>query len=452
MYDDKKAKAYVRYLARRDQKYNFYFTPFVDLSQKDRKRKPFSHYYSDDYGCYYECYINGKEIRFTDNMKRGFGISLKPGKYTIKVIVHINHAVGNVYESDMNFRRTSFSDERWIMYSPYWTKRKFEKIWNIEIGENTSPMYFGFEGYLNGSFVGGYNKDYYHRKYNDYEELIFTLDYLREDFWFFESTKEEIERIFDYYVGVVEFDYSSIDISAYNELLLELGEYPGGKSSSATTKTTTSTITKVATTPKQTISTPKSNEVTKFEKIKTISSHNAKYINVFSGSYYGNVVGNNPHGLGICWKKDKAMIGFFENGWPTDYGIEIDTNTFHGKIYDFQNGAIQKTLMTIDDMVFPPYYSSVFDEEVKQFTNGIYSGKVFENKANNFGSMLYKNGSYYVGEWLNGAPCGFGIYVCDKNITIGQYSKGVSNGYSITIYSNGNIEYGKYVSGVLSKK
>ena len=425
-----------------------FFTPFVDLSQRDKKRKPFSDYYSEDYGCYYECYINGREIRFDHRRKRGFGISLKPGKYDIKIIVYIKHAVGNAYASDMNFSRTSFSYERHIMSSPFWIERKVEKTWNIEVGEYTT-RYLGFNGYLNGSFIAGYNQDYYHRKYDDYRELIYRLDYVRENLSFFESTKEEIEKNFDFYMGVLKFDYDNIDLNAKNHILLEMGEYPFSRTTTTTSspKPTTST-TQTYIKPKTTVTNNLNS--TLFSKIKEISSSNSQYISIFGGNYYGNIKGKNGQGVGIKWTSDKINIGFYEDGWQKGYGIEVKTADYSAKICEFDYDTIKKELLSIRNFGFVHTYSTIFDEKTLRFSNGLYTGRIFNNLPNNFGTMLYNDISYYVGEWLNGAPCGIGIYVSSNNIQIGQYSGGKLNGYGIKIYPNDKIEYGKFVNGVKS--
>ena len=449
MYNDKKAKAYLQYISRSDKKYNLFFAPFVDLSQRDMKRKPFHRYYSDDYGCYYECYINGREIRFSDDMKRGFGISLKPGNYTLKIIVHINHAVGNAYARDMNFSSTSFSYERHKMSDPYWTKRKLEKTWNIEIGEYTKK-YLGFNGYLNGSFLAGYNQDYYHQKYDDYEELIYRLDYIREGFDFFESTKEEIERVFDFYLGVLEFDYNTVSASAYNELLLEMGEYPRSSTTSSSYSAPKTTTTTSYSTPKTTTSytsQTSSTSSTLFSRVSKFGNSNSKFISFTNGHYYGNTLGGKNHGFGIKWTSDKVLLGMFVDGWQIGYGIEIDTNTYKCRICEFVLNNIVKVLYTSDSTVFPPFYSEIFSESTLSFINGSYSGRVYKGKPNNFGTMLYGDKSYYIGDWSDGVPTGFGIYVCDTNISIGQFSSGRLNGYGLIMYPNDKIDCGRFRNG-----
>jgi hypothetical protein len=142
------------------------------------------------------------------------------------------------------------------------------------------------------------------------------------------------------------------------------------------------------------------------------------------------------------------MIGFFEDGWQQGYGIEINTSDYKARICEFNFNTVKKEYLSNVKFGFVHNYAGVFDNRTLRYQNGIYTGKVFNNQPNNFGTMLYNDGSYYIGEWLNGAPSGIGIYVSLTHIQMGEYSGGKLNGYGIKIYSNDKLEYGKFTNGI----
>ena len=454
MYDHDMARAYIWYLSRPDRKYNFYFAPFIDLSQIDQKRKPFSDYYSDDYQCYYTCYINGREIIFDERKKRAFVLSLKPGNYKIKLTVYIKHALGKAFEKDKNFKASMFSPVlRHKMSSPYWTERKIEKTYDIRMSEYNTVC-IGFNGYLNGEFIGHYNEDYYHVKYNEYEEVIYTLVRTREDFGFFESKVDEIERIFNFEFAGKKFDYDDIKLNAKNHILLEMGEYPFNKKTvepkivSSTTQTVKPASTTTKVTPIPAVS--KIPEVTQTNTIKEnevcIRKESDRII------YYGGINNYMKFGFGMEYdpKNNTLFIGDFDGGYRSGYGILVNLNDQSTIIGSFIGTRVKENKLSVPSIGYSMFFENNNSLKHLNLANGVYYGQVnSKNEPEGFGKLLYKDGTYYIGEWVFGKQNGLGVYRKKIGYQIGMFMMGELNGYGIEALPSGRTIQGIFSNGRL---
>lgn len=63
----------------------------------------------------------------------------------------------------------------------------------------------------------------------------------------------------------------------------------------------------------------------------------------------------------------------------------------------------------------------------------IYEGEIFEGKRHGRGSLWFKGGERYEGEWKNGEIDGYGVYYdkSGKKLYEGHYSKGKREGFGI---------------------
>lgn len=442
-YNHEQAKAYLYSIARSDKKHNVFFVPLVALSEKNGEKKPFSIYSSKDEECHYTVYINGKQIVFDPEGKEGFGISLKPGNYKIRIKVYIRHALGNAYASDFNFSTKSSLTLRHTMQDPYWQERNFDHTYDLTITEN-SMKYLCFFGHMHGDFLYSYNNDYYHVKYDDYDERIYFLEKVKEQFGFYDTTYEWLEQTCSYWDAGIKFDYDDVNLSLVSQYI----QTP--KTSSSTVKSTTSSI---KTTTSRTSNDSDSYVGQYYLNYKHgfgIDKSNPNY--TYIGEFYYDTI----QGFGIYLFKEKSRntdicIGLNENGKANGFNLYInEEKNANGRIYE-NNKIIQK-LSTIysfleEDVVLRDYECKSY-----KYNDFDYYGQSYCDMPLGFGKACFDDGSIYIGYFRFGQPDGLGIYVYpSKNYYVGYVRKNKLNGYGAFIdKKNNKITLGYFKDDKLS--
>ena len=124
------------------------------------------------------------------------------------------------------------------------------------------------------------------------------------------------------------------------------------------------------------------------------------------GTYYGDLMGNIPHGIGE-WLRDDGY----------HYEGQYNNGQFHGKgILTFPNGDI---------------YDGYFKDDV-------YHGE---------GTMKYISGASYTGGWKHGVEDGMGTLTFQNGITYeGGFKDGEHHGFGTINWPNGTIFRGEFVN------
>lgn len=161
-------------------------------------------------------------------------------------------------------------------------------------------------------------------------------------------------------------------------------------------------------------------------------------------AYEGEWVAGKKHGDGI-WRGSRrdSYIGEWRNNKAEGYGVHI-----------WANG---NCVRSVGDR-----YEGEWKECLKHgngtdsFSNGdVYIGqyrygrlRVIVGKPCGYGQYTWKNGSTFVGEFLNGLKNGFGKYRKTKanrtNMYEGEYLKDKKEGFGIFKWASGNIYRGQY--------
>ena len=453
-YDHDDAIAYLYSLSRKDKKLNVFFSPLISLSERDGKRRTFNCYTRKMEECYYHTYINGKYIMINDNLKDGFGISLKPGNYKIRIVVFIKHALGLAYEEDFNFARENSLSLRHTMSNPYWVERKYDHTYDLTITE-TTMKYLCCSGYLHGLFECKENRDYYHLKSADYDELIYYLKEVKEKYSFKETTKEALDKTYKYWDVGINFRYDKVSISQLNRVLFYYSDIEvktsetkpqstvktissnSVKPSSSTTKTSTTSTIKPASTSVKT--TPTSSKIVSSSASKTTSS---------------TVKNTNTNMPKVATTSTKT------------------TKTAAIKPVSEAPKPVEKTKTVKMTKPAPVKRNETLNE-----TTGNYEGETLDHVKHGIGVYKYKDpNKYYTGLYRNGKKNGtgalidldkysnFGIFKDDSfqgfgikvfhildNIQIGYFLNGVEDGISITIDENNTASINLYDNGKLVK-
>ena len=142
--------------------------------------------------------------------------------------------------------------------------------------------------------------------------------------------------------------------------------------------------------------------------------------------YEGEFISNRFNGFGTKFCNDSLQIGEFRNN---DHVTGIHINYFTGKKIFFE---------TINHFIIGYYQTNDY----------YFEGEFYLSLTIRIGSMYYKNGDYYSGEFShNFLYEGYGIFI-EKHSYIyeGKWSKNKKQGYGRIIYKNGNIYYGEFKS------
>ena len=407
-----KVVEYLFKIAREDKKYNFHFVPFINLSQIDHKAKLFN-YYNPSLGIedvYYKIYINNFEIDVEDKRKRSLSLSLKPGRYNIKVKAFINHALGKAYERDSKFSLYSNYHHRYVVSDAYWCKRVIDREMDIVISES-NEVYLCFTGHLSGKFQC-------QRKYDFYEPSIMIDEYslydIVEGYSIYESNERDLDAFEESWSVYSKFRYEEVPLSILNEMFYNNVKKEEAKPSIKVSNTSTkvsNTSVKVNTT--NTINKEKesvSNNVKVNTPIKPINP--IKELRLNDGTYYKGLVNSNGNYEGkgyILWPNGDSYEGEFKEGYR------------HGKgTYKYKNGNTYT-----GDFI----YSKRTGKGVYTFKSGErYEGEFKDNKFNGTGTYYFSNGEYYEGEFKDGLKHGKGSMYDNKGRLL-RYGKWINDVY-----------------------
>ncbi|OMJ77229.1 hypothetical protein SteCoe_23224 [Stentor coeruleus] len=117
------------------------------------------------------------------------------------------------------------------------------------------------------------------------------------------------------------------------------------------------------------------------------------------------------------------------------------------------NDTIQILEQNINNEMIEFYdevYKYTLEEERKpdlmhELPEGVYTGKLKENKPDGTGVILYKTGDSYEGEFINGISNGLGIYYCSNgDIFKGEFNNGKRIGYGECVYNNKSKYIGQW--------
>ena len=120
-----------------------------------------------------------------------------------------------------------------------------------------------------------------------------------------------------------------------------------------------------------------------------------------------------------------------------DYVFDISKIQYEtrNKIYSFNLSA---NISNIDDS-----YDKLILEDV------CVSGDCF----NGVGSFMWKSGSSYSGNWIDGEMSGFGTYVWSTGRKyVGEWLNGKSNGEGVLTDKSGKVVKGNWLNGVYIEK
>lgn len=173
----------------------------------------------------------------------------------------------------------------------------------------------------------------------------------------------------------------------------------------------------------------------------------------FSGDpYKGGLYNNDCQNFGAYqWKSSGAMyFGKWDNGERNGYGLHIcgiDKCMYSGKndaeIYvgNYSNGRIADGKGTIYDTQGNLKYFGTFEngQPTENYpTSGDWDRFKFE-------CISYTDGSYYIGETIDGKREGFGVFVWkNKDYWMGFWDDGERKGSGMYIYYNGNVLTGRW--------
>lgn len=105
---------------------------------------------------------------------------------------------------------------------------------------------------------------------------------------------------------------------------------------------------------------------------------------------------------------------------------------------------LKNKVSSLPDLVF-----DTPDLPLKVITEGIYKGRLVDNKPNGPGILLNK-GSYYIGNFTDGQKEGFGRLVTDDHWYEGNFAKGAYNGLGRFTIFEGHMIQGTFADGKLN--
>ncbi|OMJ75172.1 hypothetical protein SteCoe_25756 [Stentor coeruleus] len=117
------------------------------------------------------------------------------------------------------------------------------------------------------------------------------------------------------------------------------------------------------------------------------------------------------------------------------------------------NDIIQSFEQKINDELIEFYkevYKYTLEEERKpdmmhELPEGVYTGKLKDDKPDGPGVMFYKTGDSYEGEFRNGKPQGLGIYnYSNGSIFKGEFNNGKKEGHGECVYNDGSKYSGQW--------
>ncbi|MBR2372077.1 MAG: hypothetical protein IKA90_04310 [Clostridia bacterium] len=424
-------KLYFEAVRRDDKKRNFYFMPLTSINRTDGKYEKNSVYGGSVSFLYME--VNGHRLplyRITENFK----LSLKPGKYNVKIYVQVNRDVGvEKYNEIRNIKGA-----HWVEQNNDNGKLTYAGFREATITVNETDMcYLLFRTNINACYNVGKVQQY---------GTKYVLDEIKHDYYFYQTSESELNRFCNgCIVSPTNYVYPPVDQTALQEYIKnhqhelpkseQVAKAPAQKPTVETSapKATVSkpaapaskTITakpaeqKTAVTPK-TVATKttakqvESKPVSKTAETKTTAKPTAKTtpkaetkapakpvvekpvkktLNYPNGDkYVGYVLGDKKQGKGVLYYANgNKYEGDFANDLP------------HGK------GSL------------------LFNDPNNKKTKGhVYTGDFVCGKMHGFGVYAYPNGMRYEGGFANDVRDGKGkMYENQKFLFDTEYENGV---------------------------
>lgn len=122
------------------------------------------------------------------------------------------------------------------------------------------------------------------------------------------------------------------------------------------------------------------------------------------------------HGYGVCYYTDGVIFeGYFENDLRIGYGVEIGGIVYRGFYKDDKYHG--KGILS-----FANHIDYVGDFEGEDLFHGVgmldrhleigayYVGQLRNGKQEGYGKLIYKDGTFYEGEWKDNIPHGKGAF------------------------------------------
>jgi len=404
-------KLYFEAVRRDDKKRNFYFMPLTSINEPDGKYHKNSVYGGTVSFLYME--INGHRLplyRITENFK----LSLKPGKYNVKIYVQVNRDVGvEKYNEIRNIKGA-----HWVEQNNDKGKLTYAGFREATITVNETDMcYLLFRTNINACYNVGKVQQY---------GTKYVLDEIKHDYYFYQTSESELNRFCDgCIVSPTNYVYPPVDQTALQEYIKnhqhelpkseQVAKAPAPKAtvskpatpasktatakpveSKPATKTTAKPVAKTAetkTTAKTTVKAAPKAE-TKAPVSKPVPEKPVKKtLNYPNGDkYVGYVLGDKKQGKGVLYYANgNKYEGDFANDLP------------HGK------GTL------------------LFNDLNNKKTKGhVYTGDFVCGKMHGFGVYAYPNGMRYEGGFANDVRDGKGkMYENQKFLFDTLYENGV---------------------------
>jgi hypothetical protein len=76
-----------------------------------------------------------------------------------------------------------------------------------------------------------------------------------------------------------------------------------------------------------------------------------------------------------------------------------------------------------------------------------YKGEYMQGVRQGLGTVIWRDGAKYEGEWQNDAPCGHGVWTySDGGVYCGQFELGVRQGVGVYVFASGNRYFGQWAA------
>ena len=485
-------KLYFEAVRRDDKKRNFYFMPLTSINRTDGKYEKNSVYGGDISFLYME--INGHRLplyRITENFK----LSLKPGKYNVKIYVQVNRDVcvekwNELFESRDGHIIRKKEGVHWMMQNNDNENLTYAGFREATITVNETDMcYLLFRTTINASYkVDKVQK--YGTKY--------ILDEIKHDYYFYQTSEGVLNGFCDgCVVNPTNYVYPPVDQTALQEYIKnhqhelpkseQVAKTPAPKATVETlapkatvskpvtpaSKTTTAkqveskpvaktveTKTTAKATPKAETKAPVSKPVVEKPVKKTLNYPNGdKYEGFVLGfkkqgkgvlyyangdKYEGDFVNDLPHGKGTLLfndpnnKKTKGHVykGDFVCGKMHGFGVYTYPNGMRyegGFVNDLRDG--QGKVYDNQKFLFDTKYENGVDVKVyeskPQVVEPVVEEDVWDEEPTLEIFKLNQNGYKYIGQAKDGKRHGFGISFESSGISIGEFKNDELSGMCI---------------------
>ena len=389
-------KLYFEAVRRDDKKRNFYFMPLTSINRTDGKYEKNSVYGGDVSFLYIE--INGHRLplyRIIENFK----LSLKPGKYNVKIYVQVNRDV--CIEKHNEIR--NIKGAHWVAQNDDNGKLTYAGFREATITVNETDMcYLLFRTTINACYNVGKVQQY---------GTKYILDEIKHDYYFYQTSEGELNSFCNgCIVSPTNYVYPPVDQTALQEYIKnyqhelprneQVAKVPAPK---PTVETPAPKATVAKTVEAKTTKTAETKPTAKVETKATPKAPVSKPVAekpVKKTLNYPN--GDRYEGFVLGFKKQGKGVLYYANG--DKYEGDFANDLPHGK------GTL------------------LFNDPNNKKTKGhVYAGDFVCGKMHGFGVYTYPNGMRYEGGFANDLRDGKGkMYENQKFLFDTQYENGVS--------------------------